>query len=117
MAEVELDLLERPLHEKTGERVRDRPQPSQRQPAGDPDQQLLADPDVDHTAGVAGGGGRELRCGDVREHDRDARIAVQQSVALATKRSRMDSIAISQCLPGGGGTPDRGETVPVLASG
>lgn len=78
VAEIELDLLERPLDEERGERVRDRPQPGQRQAPGDADEQLLADADVDHAAGVAGRGRRKLRRGDVGQHHRDPRIAVQQ---------------------------------------
>ena len=69
--QVELDLLERPLHEKRGVGVDDGSHPLERETGGDADQELLADADVDHTVGVARNRARLLEAGhaDVGQHD------------------------------------------------
>ena len=79
MDEVELDLLERRARPGTARRsARSGAGPVERQPAGDADHQLLADADVDHPVRVPARGRREPAGGDVGQHDRDARVVVEQ---------------------------------------
>jgi hypothetical protein len=78
VAEVELDLLERPLDEERGVGVHDRAHAGERQSPGDADHRLLADADVEDAVRVAGAGRRERGCGDVGGNDRELRVVVQR---------------------------------------
>src|SRR6266849_10622494 len=73
VAEVELDLLVRPLDEKRRVRVDDGSKAFERKPGGDADHQLLADADVEDTRMP-----RQLRDADLGEHERDARVLVER---------------------------------------
>ena len=78
MAEVELDLLERALHEERGIAVGDRSQPGERQAGSDSDHRLLVDADVDDAVGVAHCGGGETVAADVGEDDGDALVGLEE---------------------------------------
>lgn len=78
MSEVQLHLLEGPFHEKAGEGVHDRPHSGERQARARPDQQLLADTDVDHPVGMRAPRLLETVRADHGENDRDPRILVEQ---------------------------------------
>jgi hypothetical protein len=78
VSEVQLDLLERPLDEEAGEGVHDGSQTGQRQARARPDQELFADPDVDHPIGMPAPGFRETVLADLGEDDRDPRVLVEQ---------------------------------------
>jgi hypothetical protein len=76
--EVELDLLEGALDEEAGEGVHDGPQSGQRQSGGRPDQELFADPDVDHPVRVSALCLHEAVSADLGQDDRDPGILVEQ---------------------------------------
>lgn len=78
VAEVQLELLEGPLHEEAGEGVHHRPQTGERQTRARPDQELLADADVDDTVRMAAPSVLETGQTDLGEDDGDARILVEQ---------------------------------------
>ena len=74
VAEVELQLLERPLSHEGCERVCDRMEALHREPGRDPHHRLLGDADVHGSERVASPGIVEQLPADLREHDRDPRI-------------------------------------------
>src|SRR4051794_33402716 len=78
MRETELDLLERPLHEKGPERLDDRPQTRQRHSGSDVDHQLLADAHVHHPFGMAALCLGEEASGDLRVHQRRGSVLVEE---------------------------------------
>ena len=76
--EVELDLLERALHEERRHRVRDRVEPLHREAGRDPDERLFHDPDVDHPVGCDLDRSAEPVDADLGKHHGDVRIALDQ---------------------------------------
>lgn len=76
--EVQLDLFEGPLDEEAGEGVHDRAHAGQGEARARPDEELLADADVDHPLRMPELGVREAVPADLGEHDRDPRILVEQ---------------------------------------
>ena len=78
MPEVELDLLERALHQKRRIAVHHRPHPGQRQATGHPDQALFPDADIDHAPGMTLACLVERRRGNDRRYHRESRVGVQR---------------------------------------
>lgn len=76
--EVQFHLLEGSLDEETREGVHDRTHPGQGEARARPDEELLADADVDHPVGMPELGVREAVPADLGEHDRDPRVLVEQ---------------------------------------
>ncbi len=78
MAQVELDLLERPLDQEGRIGVEDGSESFQRQAGAGADLRLLPDADVDDAIGVASRGDTERRNADVGEHDCSPVVLLEQ---------------------------------------
>ena len=90
MAEVELELLVRPLDEERRVRVHDRPVALERETGRDADHQLLADAHVEVTRMLAD----RARPRSAREHDGDPLVLVER-LAGERRRTRSRIVVIS----------------------